>query len=204
MLKMPEILPFRVPLPGIAGTIATNVVQGLAAGTIFMGGYLLSGALVNFLVTAEEADAEPDTFKGKWARPLLFAATAGLIGGLTAFLAPKGKKPFFAILGAAGPGIRALGGVLKAVMDKPTAPGITADAYNLAVGLADYIQVGDNEAPYSYAGTDDYIQVEDLYEAGLGQEEEVPEYEYEEESFEPEVEDLYEAGLGLEEEVVGI
>ena len=191
-LAVPELVPIRVPLPGIVGTVANNVVQGLAAGAVFTTGYLASGFLVNLVVSPEDAAAAGDTFKGKWARPLLFAASAGLIGGLTAMIAPKGKRALFATIASAAPGLRALGGVLKAVMDPPTEPGFAQDADNLAAGMADYLQVEDASQ------VEDYLQVEDLYEAGLGLDQEM-EYEPSEE-----MEDLYEAGLGAEEEVVGM
>lgn len=197
MLAVPQIIPFKVPIPGIIGTVLTNVVQGVAAGAIFTVGYLASGFVVDMVMTPADAAARVargENFLGKWGRPLLFAGSAGLVGGLTAMVAPKGKKALFSIIAASAPGLRALGGVLKATMDAPTSPGLMADAYAFAGGMADYIQVEDYDPnAEENDGVEDYLQVEDLFEAGLG-EDDSPEM----------VEDLYEAGLGEEAEVVGM
>jgi hypothetical protein len=171
-----QVLPFKLPLPGVLGDIANGIVQGVAAGGIVIGGYMISGALVNFVVSptaAAEADAAGNAFKGKWVRPLLFAASAGIIAGVVSMVAPKGQKTAWSLLAAAGPAIRALGGVIKALMSPPAEPGIMQDIYNLSVGVADYLQVGQDDQG-----------VEDIYEAGMGEGEEV------------EMSDIYEAGMG--------
>lgn len=190
-----DVLPFRLPIPGIPGEIANGVLQGVAAGAVVIGGYMISGALVNFIVSpakADDAASKGENFVGKWARPLLFAATAGIIGSVVAMIAPKGRKATFGLLAAAGPGLRALGGFVKAIMDPPKEAGFMQDVYNLSVGLSDYLQVGQENGE----------GMEDIYEAGMGNEadEEMADY--------LQVEDIYEAGMGeevgAEEEVVGI
>jgi hypothetical protein len=192
-----QVVPFSVPIPGLPGQIVNGVVQGIAAGAVVFTGYLISGALVNFIVTKQDADAalaKNEVFKGKWARPLLHGASAGLIGAITAMIAPAKSKATWALLAAAGPGLRALGGVVKAIMDRPTAPGLTQDIHDISVGLADYLQVGA------------------LYEAGMGDDDEMGQDELEGDDGDElsdylqvgqddgGMEDLYEAGMGAEEE----
>ncbi len=175
--SVPQVLPWKVPLPGILGAVTNSVLQGVGAGAVVFTGYLLSGALVNAVYSKDDAEASDNAFVRNWTRPILFGMSAGLIAGLTGMIAPKGKKATFALLGAAGPGLRAMGGVLKAVMDRPDSPGIAQDFFDGATGLADYLQVGD------------------LYEAGIGNDE-VDEIPVEDAG----VGDLYEAGMGWEAE----
>jgi hypothetical protein len=188
-----------LPLPGFLKAIPNTIVQSLAAGGLIIGGYFLSGYVVDVLVTAGDAEKAardpaqgPDSFKAKWARPMLFGAVAGVIGGVIAMVAPAGKKATWSLLAAAGPGLRALGGFVKAIMKPPTeTQGFAVDLYRFSTGLADYLQVGDlyeagmgdgsasqvGDGEYSdsmdNASMEDYLQVGDLYEAGMGQEEDV-------------------------------
>jgi hypothetical protein len=190
-LKFPgQVIPFTVPIPGLPGQIANGIVQGVAAGAVVFTGYLISGALVNYVVTKEDAAmalAKGENFKGKWARPLLHGATAGLIGAVTAMIAPAKNKATWALLAAAGPGLRALGGIVQAIMPRPAAPGLTQDIHDISVGLADYLQVG---ALYEAGMGDDELEGDDSEELSdylqVGQDESG-------------MEDLYEAGMGAEE-----
>ena len=182
---VPQVSPIRVPLGGILGDVANGIVNGVFAGTLVFGGYLLSGVGVDIICTradAREALAAGDNFKGKWLRPLLFAVSAGLTGTVFAMVAPKSKKATWSLLAAAGPGIRAAAGTIQNLI-APDATGAVAEVRMAAVGLADYLQV---EGGGETGTVEDYLQVEDdFYEAGMG--------------------DFYEAGLGQEEEeVIGI
>jgi len=178
----------NLPLPGFLKAIPNTIVQSLAAGGLIIGGYFLSGYAVDILVTVRDAEAAPaDSFKRSWARPLLFGAVAGVVGGVVAMVAPAGKKATWSLLAAAGPGLRALGGFLKAIMKPPTEQGFANDVYRFAAGMADYLQVGDlyeagmgdgsasqvGDGEYNdsmdNASMEDYLQVGDLYEAGMGQ-----------------------------------
>ncbi len=189
---IPQIIPFKAPLPGILGDVVNGVIQGVGAGGVVFSGYLISGALVNAVYSKEAAEASDSAFVKNWARPILFGVSAGLIGGLTAMIAPKGKKATFALLGAAGPGLRAFGGVIKAIMDRPDEAGFVQDIYDGATGLSDYLQVGDlYEAGM---GDEDDEGMDDLYEAGMGWEEEGGDME----------DYLQVDGVGQDEEVVGI
>ena len=169
-----QVLPFRLPLPGIIGTIANGIVQGAAAGGIVFGGFVVSGYAVSAVDGMMGA-----TLVGKFRRPLLFAALAGVTGGVVSMLAPKGKKALWGLLAAAGPGLRAIAGIFAGIDALPAA------IKGPAGQLSDYIQVGD-EVPGS-EGVGDYIQVGDLYEAGMGEDDE-------------EVGALYEAGMGEDDE----
>ena len=180
-LGVPELLPFRLPLPGIIGTVVNGVVQGVFAGGLVFGGYVISGAVVDFI-----APKEKEGFLGKWTRPVLFGAVAGLTGGVVSMLAPKGKKAMWGLLAAAGPGLRALAGTVMAISPE------TAGKLGLS-SLADYLQVGDDYAggpDQAIDGVDDYLQVDGMYEAGLGEGDD-------------EMGAIYEAGMG-EREVIGM
>jgi hypothetical protein len=169
-----NLLPIRIPLPGILGTIANGTVQGVAIGVAAFAGYVGSGYLVDALASKAKVATFQSTLARNWTRPALFAATAGLVGGLVAMLAPKGRKAAWALAASAGPGIRAASGVLANLIPA-TASGTMAGVRNVAAGLADYLQVG---AMYEAGlgeeeeGVDDFLQVGEMYEAGLGEEEE--------------------------------
>ena len=179
LINYPEVLPLRLPIPGIIGKIVNGVVQGVIAGGVVFGGFVLSGVIVDLVVSKfDAAQAGKGTFKGDWARPIAFAAIAGVIGGGVAMAAPKGKKATWAILAAAGPAIRAFAGIyINLIGDK-----LGGDALNVAASLGDYLQVGDlyeagmgngEEITDTWGDQegrmmDDYLQVGDLYEAGMG------------------------------------
>ncbi|MGI0149553.1 MAG: hypothetical protein ACREDF_08500, partial [Thermoplasmata archaeon] len=181
------VAPLSIPIPGILGDIANGILNAAFSGTLVFGGYLASGAVVDFIWSKQDADS-PGTgdFKSKYLRPLLFGAIAGLTGSAFAMLAPKGKKMTWGLLASAGPGIRAISGLLMAFIPA-TSTGALQEVRRAASGLSDYLQV-DGET--SSAGVEDYLQVDDIYEAGMGNG----------------TGDLYEAGMGEEEEeeVVGI
>lgn len=170
---LPQIVPVKLPLPGIVGDIANGIVQGAVGGAVVFVGYHVSGVIVD---QAEKMLG--DTLAGKFRRPVLFAATAGVLGSLVASIAPKGKGALWGILAAAGPGLRAAAGFITNIVGRPADAGIMQSAWDAAKGLSDYIQVGE----LYEAGMGDYIQVgqdedesgmEELYEAGMGEEEDV-------------------------------
>jgi hypothetical protein len=172
---VPQIVPVKLPLPGIVGDIANGIVQGAIGGAVVFVGYHVSGVIVD-----KVEKMMGDTLAGKFRRPVLFAATAGVIGGLVSMIAPKGKRGLFALLAAAGPGLRAAAGFLTNIVGRPAEVGFMQSAWDSAKGLSDYIQVGE----LYEAGMGDYIQVgddedatggamEELYEAGMGEEEDV-------------------------------
>jgi hypothetical protein len=173
------ILPFRIPLPGVLGKIANGTLNMFAVGGIAFGGYVLSG----FVVDAVEG-AMGETLAGKFRRPILFAAIAGVTAGVVSMVAPKGKKATWAIIAGSGAAIRALAGLYTALVAPPAAgdTGFAAVVYGSANHLADYLQVGDlyeagmgngEEITDTWGDQegrmmDDYLQVGDLYEAGMG------------------------------------
>jgi hypothetical protein len=140
------LIPFRVPLPGILGKVANGVVQGVAIGVAAFGGYVLSGYVVDFVLPKTGAggtDVSTNSFVKNWARPLTFAALAGLTGGIVAMIAPKGNKAGWALAASAGPALRAVAGAVANLI--PNAPGSTGVMDNIRVAashLADYVQVG--------------------------------------------------------------
>lgn len=173
------ILPFRIPLPGVLGKIANGTLNTFVVGGIAFGGYVLSGFVVD---TVEGAMGE--TLAGKFRRPVLFAAVAGITAGVVSMIAPKGKKATWAIIAGSGAAIRALAGLYTALVAPPAAgdTGFAAVIYGSANHLADYLQVGDlyeagmgngEEITDTWGDQegrmmDDYLQVGDLYEAGMG------------------------------------
>lgn len=174
-----QIAPFKLPLPGVLGQISNNVVQGVAAGAAFFTGYFTGGAVVDMIASPADALrwAQAGDWRGKWARPLLFGAFSGVIGAGTAWLGKmlRFKNPsLVAAIAAAGPGVRAFGGLMAALLPQgPTETGFFADVKRAAVGLSDYLQIGD------------YLQLEDDYSEGVGQDED-----------EGNMEDVIEAGEG--------
>jgi hypothetical protein len=168
-----NLLPFRIPVPGpgILSTVVNGTVQGVAIGAAAFVGYVGSGYLVDAIYPKAKVAANPAAW-AKWVRPGLFAATAGLVGGLVAMLAPKGRKAAWALAASAGPGIRAASGLLANVIS-PASVGFMSGVRNVATGLADYLQVGEMyEAGLGEEeGVDDFLQVGEMYEAGLGEEE---------------------------------
>lgn len=182
-----QLIPYRIPLPGILGTVSNGIVQGVAIGAAAFAGYVGSGYVVDLIWSKEKAlaSATDATFAGKfkavWLRPVLFASLAGVMGSVVAMLAPRGNKMGWALAASAGPGIRAAAGIIAAV----TGPG----AINtVASGIADYLQMGavyeagtsDYEEEGSPAeGVEDYLQMGEMYEAGTSgaeDEEEVAAY----------------------------
>lgn len=172
---IPQVAPFKLPLPGIVGDIGNAVVNGVFGGALVFTGYLVSGVVVDVVCTKEDAAAAlaaDDMFKGKWLRPLLFSITSGLVGFGVGMIAPKGKQALWGALAASGSGIRAAAGVMNALI--PTdATGVLANVRSGAAGLADYLQVEDY-IQVDDAGVSDYLQVENgmgqIYEAGMGEE----------------------------------
>jgi hypothetical protein len=184
----PEVIPgLRVPIPGVIGDVVSGALNGVVAGGVVFSGYVTSGLIVNRIVSPESAAsarAAGNKFRGYWARPLLFAGTAGLFGGLAAKLAPKNKKLLWGILAASGPALRAFGGAVYALLGDSalSAPGMKGDVARLANGLSDYIQVGafheagmgdeePEEGVSDYIQVSDYVQADGMHEAGMGHEE---------------------------------
>lgn len=163
-----QVIPFRVPMKGILGKVANGIVQGAAGGAVVFGGYYVSGKLVSAI-----EGGMGETMAGPWRRPLLFGATAGIVGTIAAFVAPRGKKALWTLLAASGPGLRMFGGLVANLIPAEQT-GIVGEIRNMASGLADYLQVG-----------------EELDEAGLGTEEEV---------YEAGMEDFLQVGEESEEE----
>jgi hypothetical protein len=178
LINYPEVLPLRLPIPGIVGKIVNGTIQGIVAGGVVFGGYVVSGIIVDMIVGKQNEVASKGEFVGKWGRPLAFSAIAGVLGGVVAMAAPKGKKATWAILAAAGPAIRAFAGLYVNLIGDKLGP----DALLAAAGLGDYLQVGDLYEAGMGQGPeitdtwgdnegemmDDYLQVGDLYEAGMG------------------------------------
>lgn len=180
-LSVPEVIPFRLPIPGFIGDLGNGIIQGAAAGAVVFTGYVVSGKVVDFV---EGTVLGNKNYLGAWQRPLLFATIAGATGGLVAMVAPKSKKAMWALLAASGPGIRAFAGIVNALIPAGQT-GIMADVKNAAGGLADYLQVGayyeagmgdtveGGWGDEGEVGMEDYLQVGAMYEAGLGEEQEV-------------------------------
>lgn len=131
---------------GFIGNAANGIVQSVAGGAVFLGGYTLAGAVVDYFVSPPVA--APTTFTEKWGRPLAFASIAGIVGGAVAYIAGFLKmrnRGLITALAAAGPGVRALGGFVKALIpaDKLSAPGLIGDVGRVAVGMGDFLQLGD-------------------------------------------------------------
>ncbi len=165
-MRLPTIIPISVPIGGLLGTVANSMIQAVGAGATFFAGYFGSGMLANYVASskhvAEWAAADPKDWRVKWARPAVFAASAGLVGGLVAMLGRAFRLKntgLIAVIAAAGPGVRALGGVWAALTEPPREPGLMADMRAAATGLAggtgDFLQV---------EGTSDFLQVEDADE----------------------------------------
>lgn len=180
---LPKVMNISLPgmlNKGIVGQIANGIVQGTIAGGVVFLGYVGAGYAVNMI-----EPKLPAALQGKFTRPVLYGAVAGILGTVVAMVAPKGKKGLWALLAASGAGVRSFGSLIKALMAPPADPAsLQAKLYSTAVGLADYIQVGEEmyEAGMSGDGVSDYIQVgEDVYEAGLGQDENGEEANSEEE-----------------------
>jgi len=184
----PTVFPaLRLPLPGIIGKFANGAVQAGLGGAIVFGGYVGSGMVVTKIEETMGA-----TLAGKWRRPVLFGVVAVAMGALAAFAAKKlkGNPTTWAILGAAGPGLRAFGGAVANLMQAPADPSSPmAKVRNAAVQLADFVQLSDDEEmaeEVSEAGVGDemgdFVQLsddeegdelgDDLVEAGLEGEEE--------------------------------
>lgn len=188
-ISSPDVVPaLRLPIPGIVGTLANSVVQGILAGSVVFGGYVASGAIVDMIVSgsnAEDARARGDKFRGYLARPLAFAGTAIVLGGLTSMVAPRGKRGLWSILAGAGPALRAFGGILYALLggrEGESKPGFVGKLAQAGKGISDYLQVGElYEAGMGDSsgseGVSDYLQMDGIYEAGLGDEAEVEETE---------------------------
>jgi hypothetical protein len=182
-MRIPTVV--GVPLPaalrkGILGNLVHNVIQGSLAGGVVFGGYFGSG----FIVDSVEPML-PDALKGRWTRPVLFGAVAGIMGMGAAMVVKGKRKGLWALLAASGSGIRAFGSIVKNVMERP-AGDLMGKAYDSVVGMADYIQVGDDlyeaglEGDGGNTGMGDYIQVgEEAYEAGLGEDADAEEAEEE-------------------------
>ena len=160
------------------GKIVNGIVQGAAAGGVVFGGYVLSEYIVGPIDKALTKDGTPRL--GRFQRPLLFGAVSGLTGTALAFAAKffKGNRALFFILGAAGPGLHAFGGLIRELIPAEKAQNQGGALYRIrqaANNLADYMQVGDYmqlEDEAIEAGVGD----EDLVEAGVGDDEEQEEY----------------------------
>lgn len=176
--SVPQVVGFRVPLPGILGKVANGIVQGTAAGGIVFGGFILSSYLVNPIdakLQKTAADGSKTPTLGKFQRPLLFGAISGLAGTVMRMGAKmlKGNPLLWFVLGAAGPGLAAIASIVDSTMDKQKAQnagGITYRILKVATGLSDYIQmgdeaieagVGDEAIEAGVNGVDDYIQMGD-------------------------------------------
>ena len=165
LAELPNVTGFKIPMKGMLGTIANNVVNGAAAGGVVWLGYWGSGLAVDQI---DEMMGE--TMAGPYRRPVLFAAVAGVLGTGAAMVAPRGKKALWSILASAGAGVRAFAGFITASMDPPADPeSITGKMYSSAAGLGDWLQVGQD---IHEAGVDgevgDFLQVgEDIHEAGI-------------------------------------
>ncbi len=188
-LAVPTVLPIKTGLPGFLGTAADVVIQTAAIGLISFVGFVASGTIVDMILSRDDAAGADSTFTRNWARPLLFAGVAGLTSAGIAMAAPRGRKAAWALVGAAGPGLRAVAGFVKALIPADTG-GMVGNVRLVAEGLADYLQVegSGGNMEYEDAGVEDYLQVgglgQDIYEAGM--------------------EDIYEAGLegvGMEQEM---
>lgn len=174
--SVPQVIGFRVPVGGFLGKVANGIVQGTAAGGVVFAGFVLSGYAVN-AVDAKMKKADGTAVLGKFQRPVLFGAVAGVMGGIMRFGAKfvKGNPLLWTILGAAGPGLAAVASLIDATMDKQKSAdsgGIIYRLNKIATGLADYIQVGDDaieagvgdaggaiEAGVGDDGVGDFIQV---------------------------------------------
>jgi len=153
-----RVLPFSVPLPGIIGKVVNGALQATGAGGVVFLGYQASGFAVDKIESAMGA-----TFANKWRRPLLFAGLAGLTGWAAAKGAKilKGNAALWAILAAAGPGIRAFGGIIKNLIGAE-ATGFLADVRNTATQLSDFLQIqGPEDEVADDEGMDDFIQMGD-------------------------------------------
>ncbi len=164
----------RIPIPGFIGKIVNGTIGAIVGGMFVFGGYVMSGMIVDMIWSPVAAAGATDTFKQKWLRPILFGASAGLIGmAVYALMAGVTKNPkkarLYSLLAAAGPGVRASAAVLANLIPAD-ATGFVAKIRGNAAGLADYLQVEDY-LQVDDAGVSDYLQVDGIYEAGMGQEE---------------------------------
>ncbi|MGH9369587.1 MAG: hypothetical protein ACRD3M_18190 [Thermoanaerobaculia bacterium] len=147
-MAVAQVIPFKIALPGIAGTIVNGTVQAAAAGLVFFTGYFGSGAMVNYFIPPVVAQGDdPASFKNVWGRPILFGAIAGFTGGMTAWLFRRlgfRNSALIAAISSAGPGVRAFGGIVKATLSKQLEDkGFMGDVARGATGLADFIQLQD-------------------------------------------------------------
>lgn len=160
--SVPSVLPFAIPGSGFLAKFANSMVQAAGAGAMFFSGYFSSGAVTDMIANRDQAAswAAASDWRGKWLRPLVFAAISGATGAVVAAIAKRlnfKNIPTIAALAAAGPGVRAFGGFLAAVMPQGVADtGVLADIKRGAVSISDYITVGDYIT--GGGGVSDYIR----------------------------------------------
>ena len=163
---VPSVLPaIHIPVKGMLGKIVNGAVQGGVAGGVVLTGAIISGYIVA-PIDNKLRKADGTEMLGKFQRPILFGAVAGLTGTIMSFAAKmvKGNRALWFMLGAAGPGVRAFASFIGHVIPE-TSTGVMANIKNFSTGISDYLQMD---------GMSDYLQTEqvgeEVSEAGLSEE----------------------------------